>query len=393
METFKAFFSYAHHDFDTDPELVEALTVKLEKRVSGKLTDATLEIWRDNHEIRLGHLWDKRIGDAVEAAKIFIVLLTPKWIESDYCRKEHQLFLPVEPPDGEYIAVLLAKDLETQKKHFSGEQQASYDKLAARQYKTLLAENFLALSQDERTLAIEKIADDIAGMIERLRLKKPAVASAAAKPAPAKAGSRVEFTGAHDFTRVDFLSLAMVEVAPQAGPATRAIYAQVGFVERLYVSSDKAILEFGVRQAYFTVQDGGRGKVSPNQALPRPKDRSVEFTPLRGALPGTVTIGITAAPGRALGELVLPPAEGENLLSHVAYLAEGGGVDDVKADLSVSFCPHGLFIQGEDARKPSAKLKTKIAAVMAALLDKEASLPGTGLLRRAVPVSERVKRV
>ena len=30
-QTFKAFFSYAHHDAETDPELIEALTIRLEK--------------------------------------------------------------------------------------------------------------------------------------------------------------------------------------------------------------------------------------------------------------------------------------------------------------------------------------------------------------------------
>ena len=67
-ETFQGFFSYAHHDAGTDPQLVEAFTSVLEQRVSGKLTNAKLVIWRDVNKIRLGNRWDDRIGEAVKAS-------------------------------------------------------------------------------------------------------------------------------------------------------------------------------------------------------------------------------------------------------------------------------------------------------------------------------------
>ena len=37
QRTFQGFFSYAHHDAETDPKLIEALTVELEKRATARL--------------------------------------------------------------------------------------------------------------------------------------------------------------------------------------------------------------------------------------------------------------------------------------------------------------------------------------------------------------------
>jgi len=94
--TFTAFFSYAHHDADTDPQLVEAFTVALEKRVNAKLTNARFMIWRDEEGLRTGDQWAHKLEEAVRSSDILIVLLTPRWIDSDFCRKEYLVFEEVE---------------------------------------------------------------------------------------------------------------------------------------------------------------------------------------------------------------------------------------------------------------------------------------------------------
>ena len=68
--TFTAFFSYAHHDADTDPQLVEAFTVALEKRVNAKLTNARFIIWRDAEGLRTGDKWAQKLEEVVRSSDI-----------------------------------------------------------------------------------------------------------------------------------------------------------------------------------------------------------------------------------------------------------------------------------------------------------------------------------
>jgi hypothetical protein len=147
---FQGFFSYTHLDAKVDPGLVEALTMRLEMRISRKLTNANFTIWRDVNKIRTGDRWDERIGEAVRASQVFIALMTPKWFERDYCRKEYQIFKQVEREAavGEYVVPLLAHAIEKQIKNFDQEQKATYEDLNKRQYKKTIGTNFLALTND-----------------------------------------------------------------------------------------------------------------------------------------------------------------------------------------------------------------------------------------------------
>ena len=178
IETFQGFFSYARHDAETDPKLIEALTARLEKRVSGKLTNARFTIWRDVNAIRTGQRWDERIGEAVRASHVFIVLMTPKWFESPYCRQEYQAFEAVEPDVGEYVVPLLARPIDRQVENFDQPQKDIQDSLGRRQYGKIIASDFLLQSEDQRDHFIDKIADDIEGMIQRLRGKAVSMNSA-----------------------------------------------------------------------------------------------------------------------------------------------------------------------------------------------------------------------
>jgi len=62
-----------------------------------------------------------------------------------------------------------------------------------------------------------------------------------------------------------------------------------------------------------------------------------------------------------------------------------GRVPDIHALLPES----GLFIVGEDTRKPSAAAAKKIAAIVSVLVGKDETAGSTGLIRRRIPVSER----
>ena len=159
---FKGFFSYAHDDAKTDPRLISELTTELERRVNAKLIAARFAIWCDKEQLRTGHRWDPRIEAELRDANVLIVLLTPRWIDSDYCRKEYAVFEETEPSVGEYVAPILARPIEPQEKHFTTEQREIYSRIRHRQFFHAIATDFLKLSPARRNAEIEKIADDIA---------------------------------------------------------------------------------------------------------------------------------------------------------------------------------------------------------------------------------------
>src|SRR5580693_5684456 len=134
--TFNGFFSYAHHDAEIDPSLITDFTSQLEGRVGSKLTNARFAIWRDKEGLRTGARWNEKIETELRRADVLILLLTPRWIESDYCRREYTVFEGVEASReiGEYVAPILARPISQQEKHFTPEQKDVHDRIANRQY-------------------------------------------------------------------------------------------------------------------------------------------------------------------------------------------------------------------------------------------------------------------
>jgi TIR domain len=168
---FKGFFSYTHRDAEVDPHIIEAFSSELEKRVDAKLVNARFEIWRDKEKLQLGDYWDQRIGAAIDTSHIFIILLTPKWISSDYCRKEFEAFQKIEAArdSGGYIIPIYARDIERQAKFLEAEQKELLDHLKRIQYQQIIPKQFARLSDNERIDLIEGIADPICDILDRLR--------------------------------------------------------------------------------------------------------------------------------------------------------------------------------------------------------------------------------
>src|SRR5215213_2171443 len=171
--TFKGFFSYTNVDERADPQLVKALTQTLEERVNVRFASDSFEIWHDTEGLRTGDRWDLKIEAALRASDMLIVLLTPKWLASKYCRKEYALFEDVERGlgDGEFVAPLLARVLEDEERHLTDEEKETWTRLRARQHKPISAIDFLKLSDNDRTVLIDRIAEDLVLMIGRRREK------------------------------------------------------------------------------------------------------------------------------------------------------------------------------------------------------------------------------
>jgi hypothetical protein len=393
---FRGFFSYAHYDAETDPGLVEAFATALEKRVNAKLANARFEIWRDTQGLRTGDKWHKTLEEELRGSDILIVLFTPRWIESDFCRNEYSIFEEIEARRsvGEYILPILARSIDKQEKHFTPNQKDICGRLRERQYKHALVSEFLSLNKPKRVKLIDELADDIEGMIERLRLL-PKTAESAIRPGD-RGHSIKEFdAGAHNFEQVDFVKTVEVVLDPRVDNNERGIYAQIDFFERLYVQGKRGRIDFGVRRAFLSIGKDGPEQLVKVADLKGGIDKdNVYYVTLHDS-PNEVSICIDPQPGKlTLSDLAFPPAENENYLSKVAMVGSDTKIDQLKAELILSLNAEGLHLAEEKGNPLKPRVQEKIKAIMDIAAAKVAvannqSTFSNGLLRRKLRVQER----
>lgn len=190
MAVLYAFFSYSHLDGDLDPGLFSAFSTELESRISAQFVNDKLNIWRDEKGLLAGVDWNATIEASLRESKLLIVMLSPKWLGSDYCRKEFTIFREVEQKLGmeKLVVPLLLRDVASKKKQLTKEQLEIFENLSARQYKSVLVKEFLKLDEDERDILVESLAEEIAKTLEPLF----EAANAPVVPAPAPAPETVE---------------------------------------------------------------------------------------------------------------------------------------------------------------------------------------------------------
>jgi hypothetical protein len=390
--TFKGFFSYAGHDAKTDPTLIPAFTTDLENRVNAKLVNARFSIWRDEESLQTGEIWNRKIETELKEADILIVLLTPRWIDSEYCRKEYTIFEEVElaRAAGEYIIPLLVRSIERQEKHFTDEQKDVYERVLTRQYQVADAIEVVKLTQAGLIGLIDKIADDIVGMLERIR-GLPAV-STPDRPMVRRRWSKEFDAKAQNYERVDFVTNAEVILDRPTG-GRRDVLAHVGFMERLYVQGTKGRIEFGVRRAFLSITDGGIGRIVKLDELKRGDDSGTRYYTTLQDDPEAVTICMDPPAGKSsLAELPLPPARGENLLSKVAAVTAETKAGEINAELIVSLDAEGLYLP--DGKVISPRTAAAIKAIMNIANTKQTqsgnqTVDGNGLFHRTIQVKER----
>jgi hypothetical protein len=300
-----------------------------------------------------------------------------KWFESAYCRKEHQIFQEVERgiAVGEYVVPLLAHAVEKQVKNFDREQKATYEDLDRRQYKKTIATAFRKMTADQRELIVDEIADDIEGMIERLRGQSTSPQPAGRATPSRRAKRTYEFSAnSLNADEVDFVSAAEILVEPSKGDERRGGFVDLVFVERLHVDTSRFRVEFSLRQAFLSIDDGGTGKLERNPDWARFAESSdIYYITFKSPPPPpAITVCINPEDGRTgISALPLPPAEHENHLSKPAVAAPDIDIGNMKAELKVSLSPDGLFIAGEDARKRSPAFYDKVATIAAVYAGKD----------------------
>ncbi len=90
-----AFLSYTHSDDDYFDGGISALREALEKAVRAT-TGEPFKIFQDVEDIRPSDAWERKLDRAIEAAQLFIPILTPSFFTSAFCRREAKAFLDHE---------------------------------------------------------------------------------------------------------------------------------------------------------------------------------------------------------------------------------------------------------------------------------------------------------
>ena len=105
-----AFISYAHSD-DEDG-LISRFRQDLSSAMRAYIGDDDLEIFQDRASIRWGDDWRDRIFGALDEVIIFIPIMSPRFLQSDYCREEAEEFLARERRLGRSDLVLPVRFIE-----------------------------------------------------------------------------------------------------------------------------------------------------------------------------------------------------------------------------------------------------------------------------------------
>jgi hypothetical protein len=242
ISKFNGFLSYAHIDARASPSLIEALTTKLETLVTAKLINAELSIFYDVTRLHTGDRWDPTIDKALRQSDILIVLFTPGWIKSDYCRKEYLVFEEIERSygGGGYVVPILARPIGEEEQYLTPEQRLVHESVSNRQYFPILASDFLQLDENARQKALEEVGDDIVGILRRRRELAERTSSDERPLSPKRTAAEWRYPRSiQDFEKVDFISDEEVLIDQARDRQPRGIYAQIDFAERLSVEGNR----------------------------------------------------------------------------------------------------------------------------------------------------------
>jgi len=383
-KTFTAFFSYAHIDAKADPQLLKWFTEELAVQVRAAITKAFFKVWHDKEGVRTGEDWNDRLMQEVCAADVLIVLMTPRWLSSEFCRKEFMTFEKIETARGvgRYIVPILWREIDTEKHAFDHEETALLERLKTRQFKPVTAKDFGAAAKAKRVKLIKEIAEDIAGMI--MRLQKLAARPAMA-PSPRPRGRSADLD-AHNFADYQFARNAEVTMKPSGGE--RHVYAQVDFHDRMFIESDSGRVEFGVRRAVLEIANKGPGKLARAEYLRGARSSSAYYlTPKEGR--DLIAVSIDAQDRPSLGELALPPGPGDNYWSLVAVATPDVRAEKIEARMTISLTSEGIYLADVQAGKVSPKARSQIEAILAVAAERHASNKTARRLGQSIEVTEK----
>lgn len=162
-----AFLSYTRFDDNFLNGGISALREALELAVQAR-TGKKFNIFQDVDDIKPGDAWRKKLDRAIEAAQLFIPILTPSFFESDFCRGEAKAFLAYEARARRDDLVLPIYIIDTPK--LDDDDQRAADELAnslhERQYDDWRPLRF-KLQHDDTRPRVDELAGVIAAAIAK----------------------------------------------------------------------------------------------------------------------------------------------------------------------------------------------------------------------------------
>jgi hypothetical protein len=96
------FFSYSREDDEAFAGALSVLRDAIQRELSAQLgrSKTNFRLWQDQIAIAPGKLWETEIKKAVENAVFFIPIVTPRAVNSQYCKFEFEAFLAREQELG-----------------------------------------------------------------------------------------------------------------------------------------------------------------------------------------------------------------------------------------------------------------------------------------------------
>jgi TIR domain len=87
----------------------------LARQLANCLTRAGFQVWLADEQIVPGENWAKKIGKALDAAGLMVVLLTPRALESDSVRQDIEFAISSRKFEGRVFSVFVGSKLEAGK--------------------------------------------------------------------------------------------------------------------------------------------------------------------------------------------------------------------------------------------------------------------------------------
>lgn len=132
----RVFISYARDD-DIPPPAppgAKGFVTFLDENLRYEFRDAgpdRPEVWRDLRRVAAAAQFDAVIDNALKAASVLIVILSPNWMASEYCQKELEAFVSYRSADGrnprEHIVVVNKRYVAPDERPKSLQGQVGYD--------------------------------------------------------------------------------------------------------------------------------------------------------------------------------------------------------------------------------------------------------------------------
>ena len=96
------FFSYSREDDEAFRGTLSALREGIQRELSAQLgrSKKNFRLWQDQAAIAPGKLWEKEIKTAIDQSVFFIPIVTPRAVNSKYCKFEFETFLAREAAIG-----------------------------------------------------------------------------------------------------------------------------------------------------------------------------------------------------------------------------------------------------------------------------------------------------